>query len=158
MKGGENMKSLIKNRKAQSEIITTVLIILLVLAAIVIVWQVVKGYIDRTNRTSSGLVACTGYDLEIVEAVQHTATEAKETLIIKRGSGSPNSEITGWVLYKDGALVSGAVGTDNLGPGEQKTVSVPDGSFASGNKIKIAAKAGETLCGATLEVTATSAV
>jgi flagellin-like protein len=31
------------NRKAQSQIITTVLIILLVLAAIVIVWQVVQG-------------------------------------------------------------------------------------------------------------------
>jgi len=33
-----------KSKKAQSEIITIVLIILLVLAAIIIVWQVIQGF------------------------------------------------------------------------------------------------------------------
>ena len=44
MKGGVEMKL---NKRAQSEIITTVLIILLVLAAIIIVWQVIQGDCER---------------------------------------------------------------------------------------------------------------
>lgn len=46
------------NKKAQSQIITTVLIILLVLAAIVIVWQVIQGFVKKGTEDIKNNVAC----------------------------------------------------------------------------------------------------
>ena len=56
------------SKKAQSEIITTVLIILLVLAAIVIVWQVVNATLTGTKTSIDWNVACTGLQMNILSA------------------------------------------------------------------------------------------
>ena len=53
------------NKKAVSQIVTTILLILLVLAAIVIVWQAVKGTIESGSQTIAAQSKCMGLDLNI---------------------------------------------------------------------------------------------
>ena len=62
MKGGYKMSL----KKAQGEIITTVLIILLVLAAIVIVWQVVQSSVSRGGEQAKGQTSCIGMNYVIL--------------------------------------------------------------------------------------------
>lgn len=56
------------SKKAQSEIITTVLIILLVLAAIVIVWQVVQGTLKQGKGQIDTGSACIGVQTDVISA------------------------------------------------------------------------------------------
>jgi hypothetical protein len=85
------------NRKAQSQIITTVLIILLVLAAIVIVWQVVnstiKGGAEQIDKQST----CLGISMEV------TATSAT-TATVKRIGGNTLTGTT--VVYTEGGTTT----------------------------------------------------
>lgn len=57
------------NKKAQGEVITTVLIILLVLAAIVIVWQVVNSTVSKGAKQVESQAGCIGLGFEITDTV-----------------------------------------------------------------------------------------
>ncbi|MBR9704147.1 hypothetical protein GOV12_01955 [Candidatus Pacearchaeota archaeon] len=60
---------MLKNKKAQSEIITTVLIILLVLAAVVIVWQVVSRTMGSAQKGIDDEERCRGIILTVKKAM-----------------------------------------------------------------------------------------
>jgi len=62
------------NKRAQSQIITTVLIILLVLAAIVIVWQVVQNLIVNTTDDYDVKTECLGSTISIANVVMPKGT------------------------------------------------------------------------------------
>jgi hypothetical protein len=53
------------NKRGVSEVITTVLIILLVLAAIVIVWQAVRGTVENASTKVETQSQCIGLDLSV---------------------------------------------------------------------------------------------
>ncbi len=72
------------NKKAQGEVITTVLIILLVLAAIVIVWQVVNSTISKGAKQVESQTACIGFGFEPITASSSVADGLLDTFIIKR--------------------------------------------------------------------------
>ena len=57
-----------KQKRAQAEIIVTILIILLVLAAIVIVWQVVQGTVNRAGGQAQTAADCLNTQLSIGSA------------------------------------------------------------------------------------------
>ena len=79
------------NRKAQSQIITTVLIILLVLAAIVIVWQVV----NRTVVGAGSEVEKQGNCLGISMGIKNLNESSDKNFTIKRlGGGTITPEPT----------------------------------------------------------------
>ena len=78
------------SKKAQGEIITTVLIILLVLAAIVIVWQVVNGTVNRGGDAVTAQSSCLGLSIDI------TVNSSKAVAI------RPNKDIAGFRIYKNG--------------------------------------------------------
>ena len=80
------------NKKAQAQIITTVLIILLVLAAIVIVWQVIQGTIEGGTEEISKKTGCLGLNIDIT----NINTQANAVTI------RPNKEIEGFRVYVDG--------------------------------------------------------
>lgn len=73
------------NKKAQSQIITTVLIILLVLAAIVIVWQVVNRTVQEGSKQIDTQAQCFGIVLEVVNTNPGTNTIFS---IKRRGGGT----------------------------------------------------------------------
>ena len=70
------------DKKAQSGIITTILIILLVLAAIVIVWQVVQGTIRGGSEQIEKQAGCIGTSLEV------TRISSTEYSIKRAGGGT----------------------------------------------------------------------
>ncbi len=74
-------------RKGQSQIITTILIILLVLAAIVIVWQVVRGTVDEGAGSITGTAACIGIDLTISGVTPNTNNPVDSVAVqVERGT------------------------------------------------------------------------
>jgi len=75
-------------KKAQAQIITTVLIILLVLAAIVIVWQVVSGTIEEGGETIESQSECIGFTMDATGGVGDTAINVIST-----------ADIVGWRVY-----------------------------------------------------------
>jgi len=78
-----------KNKRGQSEIITTVLIILLVLAAIVIVWQVVKGTVSTGSEQVTSAAGCIGISLDITTTTKTIiAPIVVDSVTIKRGADS----------------------------------------------------------------------
>ena len=93
-------------KKAQSQIITTVLIILLVLAAIVIVWQVVNSTIkdgaDQVEKQST----CLGISMEVTAVDQ-------DTVVVKRIGGE---SLTGTsVVYIEGRSTATYPGSKAFG-------------------------------------------
>jgi hypothetical protein len=86
--------------KAQSQIISTVLIILLVLAAIVIVWQVVQGTVNRgANEVNQG-TACMGVNVIITNARNGT----NSVITARREQGGLNQG-GNLVFYRNGARI-----------------------------------------------------
>ena len=59
---------MIKMKKAQGQIITTILIILLVLAAVVIIWRVVSNTVQRGSDEIASQTDCIGINLEVLKA------------------------------------------------------------------------------------------
>jgi len=90
------------NKKAQSQIITTILIILLVLAAIIIVWQVIQGTVQEGADEIESQSSCLGLRLEITDIAVTTDTVPASITI------RPTKDITGYRAYVNGAVFGAA--------------------------------------------------
>ena len=139
------------NKRAQAQIITTVLIILLVLAGIVILWNVVSGTIESGGEQITAQSGCIGVSMEVTRAV---AGENK--VIIRRGQGEGKIEVTGYKLFVDGTLVAQADDV-NFDPLETYEVTGLT-ALVEGKPVSVAARVGNTICAASANyrVTATS--
>lgn len=127
------------NRKAQAEVITTVLIILLVLAAIVIVWQVVSGTIQKGGSQIEAQSSCIGVTMEVTKAVAGATT-----VTVRRGQGDSKIKVTGCKVFVDGTKqTNGCTGT--LNPLDTQSIIV-DASLALDKPISVAAVIGDTVC------------
>ena len=106
-------------RKAQGEIITTVLIILLVLAAIVIVWQAVRTTVGTASTRAETQANCIGLDLS-VEASCDTSDNSLNVQVTRGGDS-----ITGTAVM---LRVSAAGGT-GAGTAEVASTALGSASF-----------------------------
>ena len=131
MKGG---KEIMKTNKAQSEIITTVLIILLVLAAIVIVWQVVQGTINKGGKAVTAGAECIGLNLEI-----NRANATTDTVTVTRKAGGTTEDVT-VVILKNGVVQTPEI--TGLAQLESETSAAITDGLAVGDKITLGAKIG----------------
>jgi len=133
------------NKKAQSQIITTVLIILLVLAAIVIVWQVVRSTVETGAGSIGGATECVTVDLDV------TAVTADSVTVQRKAGG-----IVGNVTVS--VVVAGELQTDT-GTGllalESETIDFNLGTtLSTGEKVEVAAiLPGGTVCDISGEAT-----
>ena len=121
------------NKKAQSQIITTILIILLVLAAIIIVWQVVQGTIKQGAEEIESQSSCLGLRLEITKIdVTTDTTDASITI-------RPTKNISGYQAYVNGAVFGDAgvpvkaLATETIDP------KTDDPTISSGDEIEVIA-------------------
>ena len=122
------------SKKAQSQIITTVLIILLVLASIVVVWQIVQGTVRRGIEESEAKAACIGVNLEIISAVGGS-NEVKVT----RNIGGPEGTIVSNVKFLvEGVAVTSSPPTQEMSLLETDSWILSSG-FDEGDEISIAA-------------------
>jgi len=127
------------NKKAQSQIITTILIILLVLAAIIIVWQVVQGTVEKGAEEIDSQSSCLGLRLEITNIDVDT-----DTITIR-----PTKDIDSYQAYVNGAVFGarGAAQALKTYPivkiaGDPTTVQV----INPGDEIEVIPIIGEAAC------------
>ena len=162
-------------KKAQAQIITTVLIILLVLAAIVIVWQVVSGTIEEGGEAIESQTGCTGMVLEVSnidntpscttvqtdagECTDKTTCETAQDayncgglwlsgkVTVRRGQGNSDITVTGFNLFKDGENIGTT--TVNLAPLATNVVNIDEddiATIATGDEFSAGAIIGSTIC------------
>ena len=140
------------NKKAQGEVITTVLIILLVLAAIVIVWQAVRGTVSSGAGTLTAQEKCIGIDMSIGTITAGTAG----TVQITRNSGGTDDAITPVVLVKGTVQTASCSPSTTLTQLASTTCTVE--VIASGDKVTVGAKivgtGKTTTCPVTVDKTA----
>ena len=129
-------------KKAQAQIITTVLIILLVLAAIVIVWQVISNTINKGAKEIDEQSDCIGLRVDITN-IDTTA----DTITIR-----PTKNIAGYRAFVNGAKfgVEG-VSLDALDPKiitrkPNDPSEIDDPTISSDDEIEILGKIGDVWC------------
>ena len=142
-----------KNKRAQSEVITTVLIILLVIAAVFIVYTAVRGMVTDTTTTATQKSKCIGLTMKVVSANNNT-----NEVVVQRDAGGDSGKVTPVIV------VGGKVVTSATCPiiGELETVKciAINPVLVNGEKVQAGGKFGTTggaytTCeGLSLEVTA----
>ena len=119
-----------KNKKAVSQIVTTILIILLVLAAIVIVWQAVKGTVEQGAGTITAKSSCIGATLEL-ENIACAATGQAITGNVKRGADSITT-------MKMKIVIGNTAGAAITAPGSLGTLPLTGTGSVGSNIVKVA--------------------
>jgi len=138
-----------KRRKAQSQIITTILIILLVLAMVIIVYQVVKGMVKKGTETTKERSACFGIELtlENIACVDGTLSGS-----VSRGADNVEALDMKIVV---GSNVSAAIAAPNALGVTSIDITLDDYTATTGTIIKVAPVIGENICNPTDEFTVT---
>lgn len=91
------------NKKAQGEVITTVLIILLVLAAIVIVWQVVNSTITKGSEQVKAQTGCIGINIETTPKV---GDATNKSFVAKRSAQGGTFTASSLAVLVDGVRLA----------------------------------------------------
>ena len=124
-----------KNKKAVSTVIVTVLLILLVIAAVGILWVVIQRFVTTGTEDLGSATDCLETDLEISS---YDAT----SVTVKRISG--NAEIAEIKVLVEGSATTRTIAnTETFGIGETKKVDV---AVVNTNTIEVAAVIGTTTC------------
>ena len=127
-----------KNKRAQSEVITTVLIILLVLAAVFIVYTAVRNMVQGSTDTATDKAKCIGLAVKV-----NSATAATKTVQVQRDAGGDEAKVTPVIL------VAGAVVTATCTPttiGALETSNCGLNALTAGQAVKVGGKYGTTTC------------
>lgn len=136
------------NRKAQAQIITTVLIILLVLVVIAIVWGVVGRFVKDKQTDIEETAACLDVELTIVSATAAVEDARSGSVVVRRDDNSDTETIKVLLYNGDGAKI--AEGATELEVGDP-VLSI-DHLLTSGT-VQVAAQIGDTICEKGAEVT-----
>jgi hypothetical protein len=122
------------SKRAQSQIITTVLIILLVLAAIVIVWQVVQTVVNRGAEDVEGGMDCIGLEMAITKVDART-----DKVVARREPGTSNIETIESQVFVDDENkgVNLAKSDGSLGIGKLETGSADVAGLTAGDKVQV---------------------
>lgn len=131
-----------KSKKAQSELITTVLIILLVLAAIVIVWQVVMGVLNKGKSSVESQSECLGFSIAVTVT---NATGGNVSIV-------PSKDISGARVYAGGVILNETNVT--IAAMSSYVTSVNPQQNISGKEVTTVGKLGNTWCTGVNKVTA----
>ena len=132
-------------RKAQGEVITTILIILLVLAAVVIAWQAIRGTVQKgagaIEPKMTATLACMDVKVDVIEA-KATGAATSNVKVTRLAGG--NITVGDIRVLVDGAVQS-TTATGAIAELETKTIGVPIN--VSEKKIEVAAiLSGGTSC------------
>ena len=104
------------DKRGVSQIITTILIVLLVLAAIVIVWQALKGTVEQSAEKVEKQAQCIGLDLTIGNAVCADGTNTVSVPVSRGGDSVDGDALTVTVTDANGVSRRGIATTlDALG-------------------------------------------
>ncbi len=124
---------MLKERRAQAQVITTILIILLVLAVIIIVWQVVTKTVETGGKTLEEQSKCLGVSLDITEIDSDA-----NTVSITRRPGGTSEDVGVRILVGGTNQEFATTGEETLGPAESAVYTI-DGSIGGEDEVEVAA-------------------
>jgi len=120
-------------RKAQSEVITTVLIILLVLAAVFIVYVAVRSMVSTSTNTATEKSKCLDIQLSVV-----STNSTQKNVTITRLAGGEDSDMKDVAILSDGVATTISYPADkSLKQLETKTYAVS--SLTANKLVQVAA-------------------
>jgi uncharacterized protein (UPF0333 family) len=138
-----------KSTKAQSELITTVLIILLVLAAIIIVWQVVMGVLNQGKNSVTNQANCMGLNLVVAKATNASSLN----IVVRRDPGASSQNNVTAIVFLNGA--NSYTITQSLKELDSNTSTLT--GLKVGDKIQLAGRLSDgTTCSLSAETLVTS--
>jgi len=115
------------SKRGLSNIVATVLIVLLVLAAVVLVWNVIKPAIESTGESIDIRSECLLIDLKPTKCVNNSQTSADVKVQLLQGS--PN-KITAILEFTDGSSA-----TNTGSPPSQLATTVINVPFSPSTKV-----------------------
>ena len=130
----------LRNKRAISPILATVLLILMTIAAVAIIWPAVMPIIKRGASGISS--ACIGIDLTIETSGKVTCYDATNKIVkisVSRGAGDYELEKIQVISYLEGNSESYIVTETMPGINEQKTYDVAIADLTSVDKVAVAA-------------------
>ena len=145
------------SKRGISQIVTTILIILLALAAIVIVWQAVRGTVEDTTDVLKSKSSCLDVELKIVEGTETCLKPGPQFPSIvnaKISRGTDNGGAIEMIIVADNTAQAAQVAPTALGTIDMAPVTVgpvPETEVV----LKVAPKIGDQPCDPTDEVVIT---
>ncbi len=142
-------------KKAQSEVITTVLIILLVLAAVFIVYTAVRGMVKTGTEKITDSSKCIGLDMVVTRnSLGTTATtttpQVDATVTVQRNAGGDETEVKP-IIQVGGTNTAAVCAEATLAPNENTVCTLTGRVLTSGQKITVSGMYGSTSCDITDE-------
>ena len=131
------------NKKAQSQIITTVLIILLVLAAIVIVWQVVRKTVETGAEGITSATDCFGVEMEV------TSGDSSSVIVMRKPGGT--ADAVSYKILVDGTTVGTTNSREIIKQLETSTATFNDPLDPGTYKVQASAIVEDQACGLSTE-------
>ena len=142
------------NTKGVSGVVTAVLLILLVIAAVGVLWVVVQNFVTTQTSDLGSATGCLDTRMKVVEVVSSGPGSPK--VIFQRVSGG--AEISEVFVYLNDEIIDrpGITFTQDMAVGEIQSLSFsltsPAIIFAEDDRIVVAAKIGDQICGRSEEV------
>jgi hypothetical protein len=110
------------NKRGVSGVVVTILFILLALAAVLIVWGLVRSQVTSAGSQIEVASSCLKLSLE---ATKCESNGAGYDVLVKRGAGAPTNEPSGMKIVFEAADGTTEVIDSSIVPGELETANNP---------------------------------
>ena len=127
-----------KNNKGLSAVVTTLIIILLTIVAIMIIWGVVRGLLDKSSGAIDVSAKCMDIDVRATK-VANTSIQGNYSVTVTRSSGGDEIEGLEIVLSSETDASDVVDTTETLAPLGVKTYSVVKTGLTDVTKARVAA-------------------
>lgn len=131
-----------KNNKGLSAVVTTLIIILLTIVAIMIIWGVVRGLLDKSSGTIDVSSKCMDIDVRATKVMNNSEAVAgtgNYSVTVTRSSGGDDIEGLEIVLSSDTDASDVFDSTEALAPLGVKTYSIAKAGLTNVTKARVAA-------------------
>jgi multidrug resistance efflux pump len=125
------MNKKMKSKRAQQEIIVTVLLVLIAIAAIVLISNFVINMVKTKTTEGNNALTCTSIDFTVARA-----TSTWTNITLTRGAKGSDINITNAKVLVNGAVANDTTGTWSVLT--SRVVPLTTGALKSGDKITVA--------------------
>lgn len=127
---------MIQNKKGLSAVVTTLIIILLTIVAIMIIWGVVKGMIDKNKTSLETSSSCLDLDLRATKVKNITGQPGNYSVTLTRSSGGDTIDGAELVLSSEDNSTDVVLLEEEIAPLAIKVIVVEAG-FSNASSVRV---------------------
>jgi hypothetical protein len=94
---------MLRDKKAISDVVVTILIVLISIIAVIVVWAAIRGYITKGAGEAGRLQDCLALNFEVKSAVYSSAANTTTVVVSRNVGGGAVSDLS---FYKDNNIIS----------------------------------------------------